>query len=124
MEKKRLYYLPVIAGVVVLGILSRQFSFIPLFVGDVFYAVMVYYFMRFVLINRKLVVAALIGLLCCFVVEIAQLYRGEWIVEVRNTPFGHYALGHCFRWSDLLAYAVGSGLAVLVDKLLLSSRLK
>ena len=115
MKKKRFRYLLIIVCVILLGILSRQFHFIPLYVGDVLYAVMIYFIVRLFSIRTRLLRSAVISLLICFFVELLQLYRATWIVELRNTPLGHYALGQGFRWSDLIAYAAGVAIAFLSD---------
>lgn len=48
-------------------------------------------------------------------VECSQLYRAEWIGDLRATRLGALALGHGFLWSDVICYAVGVAVAVVID---------
>ena len=48
-------------------------------------------------------------------VEVSQLYHAPWIDSIRHTTLGGLILGFDFLWSDLVCYAVGVGLGVLVD---------
>ncbi|MCL9805354.1 DUF2809 domain-containing protein [Flavobacterium amniphilum] len=121
MSKTRITYLIVIFSVILTGILSRKLDFIPLFVGDVLYAVMVYFMVRFVFLNGKSSVIFITALLLCFVVEFQQTLEFSWLVAIRKTSIGHYALGEGFLWSDLLYYTLGAGLGGLVDVFLRKS---
>jgi hypothetical protein len=53
-------------------------------------------------------------------VELSQLYQAPWINEIRRTSLGGLILGQGFLWSDLVCYACGILLGVLVDRLLFS----
>ena len=48
-------------------------------------------------------------------VELSQLYHAPWIDSIRQTTLGGLILGFDFVWSDLVCYALGVGLGVLVD---------
>jgi len=48
-------------------------------------------------------------------VELSQLYQGDWINGVRGTLPGRLILGQGFLWSDLIAYAVGIGTAICLE---------
>ena len=52
-------------------------------------------------------------------VEFSQLYHATWIDAVRGTRVGALLLGRGFVWSDLLCYAAGTLLAMLLDWLVL-----
>ena len=107
----------VIIAVILIGIVSRQLQFLPLCIGDGLYAVMAYFELRFLMITIKYQITAIAALLYCYVIEGLQLYRAEWLVSLRNTTLGHYALGQGFSWSDIIAYSIGVGIAVLIDYL-------
>jgi hypothetical protein len=118
----RFYYFIIIVSVILLGILSRKIDGIPTFFGDSLYAVMIYFVFRFFFINNSFVKTIALALLFCFCIEFLQLYRAEWILAIRRTTLGHYALGQGFLWSDLGYYTLGVVVAFLVDSSLVKKR--
>ena len=122
MLKSRIFWFIVICITILLGLASRHFSIIPLFVGDILWATMVYFIMRFLFINKPVNFIAIISLLFSFVIEFSQLYKAPWIDTIRPTLFGRLVLGATFNWGDMISYTVGVGLAVLVEISLLSFR--
>ena len=121
MKSNRLNYFILIVLVLILGILSRKISNIPLFIGDVLYAVLIYFGFRFILIDFKKATSHLLSLLFCFGIEILQLVQIDWLIAIRKTTLGHYILGEGFLWLDLLCYVIGTLFAYWLDKLFLSS---
>ena len=115
MKNVRLYYFISILLILILGILSRKISGIPLFIGDILYAVLIYFGIRFLIMNSKKSTSFLLGLLFCFGIEILQLVQIDWLIAIRKTTLGHYILGEGFLWSDLLCYVVGTLVAFLID---------
>lgn len=92
-------------------------SLIPLFIGDFLYATLVYFGLRFLFINPKKEVIAIISLLLCFSIELSQLIKGvEWLNIIRKTQLGHYVLGEGFLWSDIIAYIFGIVISYFIDK--------
>lgn len=89
---------------------------IPLYFGDLLYAVMMYFIVRIVCTHSKAIHVILISLLTCYVIEFLQLYQAEWIVELRKTLFGRYVLGQGFLWSDLAAYTFGVAITFIIEK--------
>jgi hypothetical protein len=118
--KSRIYYFIIFLSIIFLGILSRKISFIPLWIGDFLYAVMIYFLVRIFLPLKKAFLIALLSLLICYSIEFLQLYQAEWIIELRKTLFGRYVLGQGFLWSDILAYTFGIAYAFLVEKIVLN----
>lgn len=114
-KNNRFSYFIVIIFIIILGILSRKISCIPTFFGDVLYAVMIYFCMRFLFMNSSFTKPAVLALIFCFGIEFLQLYRAEWILTIRKTSLGHYALGQGFLWSDLAFYLIGVVTAFLID---------
>lgn len=114
-KNKRFTYVILILITIVLGILSRNINGIPTFIGDTLYAIMVYFGMRFIFIKLNKKTALLLGLVFCYAIEFQQLYRADWIVKIRSTFLGHYALGEGFLWSDLGFYTIGTLIAFLMD---------
>ena len=115
MFKKRLPYLFVILAVVALGLLSRKLP-VPLWIGDVLWALMVYFMVRMLYIKAPFNKVVIISLLFCFGIEFSQLYQVTWINELRQTMPGRLILGQGFLWGDLLAYTIGVMIGVVVDR--------
>lgn len=118
--KTRIRYFFIICFVIILGLLSRKIDFIPLFVGDILYAVMIYFIVRFLLIESPSKNIAILSISICYTIEFLQLYQAEWIFEIRNTTFGHLVLGQGFLWSDLLAYTLGILISYFFEKIVLA----
>ncbi len=117
MKKTRSIYLVMTALTIMLGILSRKIDFIPLFIGDVLYAIMVYFGFRAVWLHLQPFYRILLPLLFCFLIELQQLAQWPWLVFIRQTTLGHYVLGQGFLWSDLLCYTFGIVTALGCDLL-------
>ncbi|WP_419700336.1 DUF2809 domain-containing protein [Mucilaginibacter sp. NFX135] len=122
MSRSRLIYACLIITTVIIGLLSRHFAFIPLFIGDILWALMIYFIMRFLFVNRPVKFIVIVSLLFCYAIEFSQLYKAPWINELRHTLFGRLVLGEGFLWSDLLCYTVGVALGVWVDKIVSKTR--
>ena len=123
MQSGRLQYLLLIIFVVFLGIGSRKINLFTLFIGDILYATMMYFGLRFVLIHLKLKTIFVLSVLFCFLIEISQLFQFDWLILLRKTTFGKYVLGQGFLWSDLVCYILGSLISYFIDKLWFSSRI-
>ncbi len=98
-----------------LGIFSRKIAKIPLFVGDLLYAVMIYFIIKTIFPSIKKVKTAIFAVIICYSIEFFQLYQADWIVAIRKTLLGRYVLGQGFLWSDILAYTFGIAIARTID---------
>lgn len=116
LKNNRLYYLSALTIALILGILSRKITGIPLFIGDMLYAVLIYFGFRFLIMDSKKSTSLLLSLLFCFGIEILQLIQIDWLVVIRKTTLGHYILGEGFLWIDLLCYIIGTLLSFLIDR--------
>jgi len=119
-NRNRFIYAPAVILVIIAGLLSRKFSYlfpeiINNYLGDALWAVMIYGVIAFIFKNRAIKWVALYSLLFCYSIEISQLYHAPWIDTIRNTRLGGLVLGFGFLWTDLLAYAIGIGFAILVE---------
>ena len=83
--------------------------------GDALWALMVFVGFGFLLPRASTLVVALLALTFSWGVEFSQLYHAPWIDAVRATLPGKLVLGNTFNWPDLLAYALGIALGVLVE---------
>ena len=115
LKNNRLYYFLALFITLILGILSRKTTVVPLFIGDILYAVLIYFGFRFLIIKSKKSTSLLFSLLFCFGIEFLQLVQIDWLIAIRKTTLGHYILGQGFLWSDLLCYVIGTLLAFLID---------
>lgn len=115
MRNNRLFYFLLILGIIILGMLSRKIEAVPLFVGDMLYAVMIYFLFRFLFLKVGSKKIAVLALLTCYTIEILQLYQADWINNIRATTLGHLILGQRFLWSDIIAYTVGIGIAYTTE---------
>ena len=116
----RLLYAGVTCLIILLGLGSRQISWVPIWTGDLLWASMVYFMFRFIFPvgsgSQSRVLAG--AFLFCFLIEFSQLYQADWINRLRQTLAGKLILGSTFLWGDLLAYTAGIALALLADRLL------
>ena len=115
MIKARLRYCILICLIIVLGLLSRRFSVIPLWVGDVLWATMIYFIVRFFLLKSPALKIALISAAISYAIEFSQLYTADWIDNLRHTFLGRMILGEGFLWADLLSYTIGILIGVLIE---------
>lgn len=120
---KRILYFVITSLVMIMGLLSRKFMFIfpkniAPFIGDMFWAMMVYFGFRFLLPKLALLKSFNIALIFSFAIEISQLYQSDWINTIRKTTIGGLVLGHGFLWMDLISYTIGIIIAVIIDKAL------
>lgn len=109
----RLIYALLILIVIILGLLSRKTAIVPLIVGDILYAIMMFFIIRFFFLRSSYRNIALISLSICYLIETSQLYSTPWIDQVRNTTLGALVLGRGFLWSDMLAYTIGVAICML-----------
>jgi hypothetical protein len=117
MHKRRDFFILIIATIII-GLLSRHFTFIPLFVGDILWATMVYFIVRFLFVYKEIKFVIITSMLFCYAIEFSQLYKAPWIDNLRHTLFGRLVLGDTFLWGDLLSYTFGIAIGVLIDILL------
>lgn len=122
LKNNRLYYISALLITLILGVLSRKITGIPLFIGDVLHAVLIYFGLRFLFIHLKTHKTFLLSLLFCFSIEILQLVQIDWLIAIRKTTLGHYILGEGFLWLDLLCYIMGTLMAFLIDEKLIKTQ--
>lgn len=120
---KRVVYFIITVVVMLMGLLSRKFMFIfpssiAPFVGDMLWAMMVYFGFRFLFPKLELLKSFNIALIFSFAIETSQLYQAEWINIIRKTTIGGLVLGHGFLWMDLISYFIGIIIALIIDKFL------
>jgi hypothetical protein len=118
LKKQRYQYALIILIVIIVGLLSRKTTLIPVLTGDALYATMMYFMVRFCLLKAKIKKVALISIGICFAIEFSQMYQAPWINNIRATLPGRLILGQGFVWKDLPAYVAGVAIACLADVLM------
>ncbi len=116
MGDKRLKYLLYCIATIALGLLSRKFSFIPAFAGDVLYAVMMYWIFRFIFLRKTKSLALFLAIAFCFAIEFLQLVNTPLFNNIRQHKLLRLIFGQGFLWTDLLAYCAGAILARVSDR--------
>jgi hypothetical protein len=106
--------------ILILGLASRQnAAALPVFVtdyaGDTLWALMVFAIVAFLVPRWSSLRVAAVALAIAYLVEASQLYHAAWIDRVRGTGIGGLALGFGFLWSDLVCYAAGVTLGVILE---------
>ncbi|MEH0155454.1 DUF2809 domain-containing protein [Limibacter armeniacum] len=118
-KRNRVQYFLMVIAVIGLGLLSRT-SVIPSiiypYLGDALYALMIYFIIGFCFPNKKSISIMLICIGICFLIEISQLYKADWIMLVRSYKIGSLILGHGFLWSDLICYSFGGLVGYVIEK--------
>lgn len=122
MKRNRIYYFVLIASTILLGLLSRQYSnylptYINLVLGDILWALMVYWIVGFLWLALRIEKLAILSLSICFLVEISQLCQVDWLNTIRANRLGGLILGKGFLWSDCVAYVFGIGIGCASEKL-------
>ncbi|WP_223690060.1 ribosomal maturation YjgA family protein [Leifsonia poae] len=84
------------------------------FLGDALYAALIYVLVAFIAPRVRIVVPVAVALAFCWSIEVFQLTPVP--AELSQTiPGASLVLGSTFQWFDLVAYAIGVGLAALLD---------
>ena len=126
MKRNRFVYFLAGCIVVPLGLASRRFAavlpeFIAAYAGDTLWALMAFLTVAFIAPRWSSLRVAYAALGLSYLVETSQLYHALWIDTLRHTTLVGLLLGYGFLWSDLVCYAVGVGLGLLLEKLGLRS---
>ena len=121
-------WLALIALTAALGIASRRLSdglpaFVAAYAGDTLWALAAFFDIGLLLPGSSTRRVALLALGFSILIEISQLYHAPWIDSIRATTLGGLVLGFGFVWSDLVCYAAGVGLGILVEGALAFSAL-
>ncbi|MBE1303612.1 DUF2809 domain-containing protein [Clostridium botulinum] len=119
-KRNRLVYGFATFIVMFLGLCSRKLKyFIPdffnVYLGDILWALMIFMLFAFIFKGTKTKMVAFMALAFSYLIEISQLYHSNWIDNIRKTTLGGLVLGYVFSWKDLLAYAIGIGIGIIVE---------
>ena len=112
--------------VVALGLGSRMFRdalprFVAAYAGDTLWAVLVFLVGAWLWRSARTSSIAIGAGLFALLVEVSQLDQTSWLAKFRATSIAATFLGTDFVRSDLLCYAVGIGVGVVLDRWLILS---
>lgn len=118
--RNRTLFLLLTISSILLGLGSRKIAgYLPdsinLGLGDTLWAVMVCLLIATAFCRWSIVRTAFVALTFCYLIEISQLYHAPWIDAIRATHLGGLVLGFGFLWTDIVAYTLGVGSAVLFE---------
>lgn len=124
MQRNRYLYFTLMVFTTLAGLASRQFAYalphwVKLYLGDVLWALMVFWFLGFIFRKISPFWIAITALLFSFGIEFSQFYHAAWIDSLRANRLGGLILGYGFLWSDMICYTVGVGLGYLFEFLFL-----
>ncbi|MBU3144205.1 DUF2809 domain-containing protein [Clostridium sp. CF012] len=119
-KRNRLLYAVMIIIVIILGLGSRKLTdvlpaFLNIYLGDALWALMIFIGVSFIFREMETKIISLIGISFCYLIELSQLYHSNWIDNIRRTTLGGLVLGYVFSWSDLLGYAIGTLVGVIIE---------
>ncbi|MVM30551.1 DUF2809 domain-containing protein [Spirosoma sp. HMF4905] len=127
-KRNRIIYGLLMIGTLFLGLASRyllgEIVFVRAYVGDVLWALMVYFGFATLFNHRSARTIGLATLLFSFGIEISQLYHALWIDNLRATRLGGLVLGFTFVWSDLVCYSIGVGIGWVIETYLIPDHYK
>jgi hypothetical protein len=120
-------WLALIAVVVALGLGSRRYrphlpGSVAAYAGDTLWATAAFLGLGLLLPRTSTWAIAFLAMTFSVLVEVGQLYKAPWIDSIRRTTLGGLVLGYDFVWSDLVCYAVGVGLGILIELAVLHRR--
>ena len=123
-KRNRVAYAAAMAIVMAAGLASRSVlaaslpGWVTKFTGDTLWALLVFLLLGFVFPQKRIAVLALAALAISFAVEVSQLYRAEWINQLRASRIGSLVLGRGWMATDLICYTVGIFIAMIGETIL------
>lgn len=85
------------------------------YIGDVLVVILLYCFIK-AFFEIRVFIAAIIVLLFSFTVEFLQSINIVEQLGLENSTFATTIIGTSFSWIDLVAYIIGIGLILIVEK--------
>jgi len=121
--RNRAVYSACAIGAVATGLLTRS-SVVGLprtfakYSGDAVWALLVFFLLGILFTRKPSWRIALYAASFATAIEFLQLYHAPWIDHLRSLWIGRMVLGSTFNPPDLLAYAVGIVIGVMLDRAL------
>jgi len=89
-------------------------SFVRPYLGDFLVVILIYCFLKSVWKETPLKVALYV-LLFSFIVEFLQYFKIVEILGLQENKLASIIIGTNFAWEDLVAYALGTGMVLVVE---------
>lgn len=121
-NRNRKKYAFIMILVLCLGLVSRRLTnvfpdFINLYLGDVLWAIMIYFAVATIFNKSSVKMIFIISLVFCYGIELSQLYHKPWIDGIRSTRLGGLVLGYGFLWNDIVSYTLGVLFGFIIDNI-------
>jgi len=125
-RRKWTWYVLATVGTLVLGLASRRYpqvfpAAMGKYPGDLLWSLMVYFGMAAIFNKASNFEVGFRALCFAFGIEALKLCQAPWLASLRHTPLGHLVFGHVFSWQNLVAYALGVLLGLLIEALVVAS---
>ena len=120
--RNRLIYLLLLLIIIATGLNTRAgfaSDVVPYFLGDVLYATMMFVLLGILFPRMNSIRLLFISMGICYLIELSQLYKADWIVHLRKHKMVGLVLGRRFFWGDLIKISLGSLLGFGIEKLLM-----
>jgi hypothetical protein len=91
-------------------------KFIRPYVGDVLVVIMIYCFIRAYVDASAIKVSAFV-LAFAVTLEILQYFKLIDLIGLRHNKLARIVIGTKFEWLDLVAYAVGTAIVIVVERI-------
>jgi hypothetical protein len=119
-SRSRWLYALAFVGAILLGLASRRFpsplsAALGKYPGDAIWAMMIFFAGGALRPRATTLQVAAGAMLFCVLIEFFKLYQAPWMVAIRDSTIGHLIFGHVFSLENLVAYAIGVLLALLVE---------
>ena len=119
MIKRRIIYSILFLITIPIGLATRKkpewfYKIISTYGGDILWTTLFFFLFIIIFPTKKLIVITAYTYAFAVAIEISQLYHNEWIDNIRRTFLGKMILGFGFLWSDLVCYALGALLGLLI----------
>ena len=121
MKNIRLSYPIFAVGIFLIEIMIALFihdNFIRPYIGDVLVVILIYCVLKSFL-DLRVLPAALMVLGFSFLVEFLQYVNIVEILGLENVKIARIVIGTSFSWWDMLAYIMGAGSIIMVEKFVL-----
>lgn len=118
--RKRPWYAFAFVLTIAAGLASRYFvqvlpTFPGKYPGDVLWSLMVFFGLAAIFCTAPSVRLSVGAFGFSFGIEFLKLCHAPWLVNVRHTTLGHLVFGSVFSWPNLVAYAIGAIVGLMID---------
>lgn len=114
------FFISVLIFLIELSIALFNFNnFIRYYLGDILVVILIYTSSRTIL-NSDIKITAFAILIFSFTTEIFQYFGGVTLLGLKNNTIARIIIGTTFSWIDLLAYSIGFGIIIILEKINLS----